>query len=265
MKTKQSKSLEIKKKESSNSFNQSQKSQQSIQESENYDITKTQEVNFQKIRTSLSQRFIIRGLIFWLLNYNKFKSDKKCLKWNQKFKKIQFLKRSLNNSFKLNFTIMQILVDKLKQQRYYLRQLHPIGKIQIDYDILQKDYYNYSQLAESKMQIILDSFQIDYIHRKNNIALGNIRFLFQTPQFPEFDYVFPGGKFKDLQFYDFDVFILENFKQENNLDDPILQFVKQNREQPSERAMILWLLVDVEQRKPYFNSQKKIKELSFII
>ncbi|CAD8111455.1 unnamed protein product [Paramecium primaurelia] len=128
-----------------------------------------------------------------------------------------------------------------------------IHKLNLDYEVLLDDFLKYFQLSNLQNDKIEQSLKEDYIYRKNNIALGNIRFVFKQKDGILVDFKQPIGKFEDQQFYDYVQFQTEFGKQLSQYES-IKSFNQHLTEPHSERTLILFLLADIELNKSIFKT-----------
>ncbi|CAD8071154.1 unnamed protein product [Paramecium primaurelia] len=128
-----------------------------------------------------------------------------------------------------------------------------IQKLNLDYKVLLDDFLKYFSLSNLQKDKIELSLKEDYIHRKNNIAFGNIRFVFKQKDGILVDFKLPIGKFEDQQFCDYVQFQTEFAKQLSQAES--IQSFNQHRTEPHcERTLILFLLADIELNKSIFKS-----------
>ncbi|CAD8119030.1 unnamed protein product [Paramecium primaurelia] len=134
---------------------------------------------------------------------------------------------------------------------FYLNSF--IHKLNLDYEVLLDDFLKYFQLSNLQNDKIEQSLKEDYIYRKNNIALGNIRFFFKQKDRILVDFQQPIGKFEDQQFYDYVQFQTEFGKQLSQYES-IKSFNQHLTEPHSERTLILFLLADIELNKSIYKT-----------
>ncbi|CAD8065647.1 unnamed protein product [Paramecium primaurelia] len=131
---------------------------------------------------------------------------------------------------------------------YLNETISKIDKLKFDYNLLLDDFLKYFLLSTRQVQKIKESLGDANIYMKNNIALGNIRFVFKKKDGELINYKFPLGNFSNMQFYDY-VQFLKDFAKQLPVTKSIQSFNEYTTEPHSERTMILYLLVDFELQK----------------
>ncbi|CAK69546.1 unnamed protein product (macronuclear) [Paramecium tetraurelia] len=136
---------------------------------------------------------------------------------------------------------------------YYLDNLIP--NLDLDYSMLLDDFLSYFSLSNIKKNFIELSMRDDNILRKNNIAFGNIRFVFKKKDGLFIDFKQPIGRFENIQFLDY-VQFQADFTQQVSSAEPIKYFNSYRSEPHSERTMILFLLADIYLNQSIFQHLK---------
>ncbi|CAD8175705.1 unnamed protein product [Paramecium octaurelia] len=103
----------------------------------------------------------------------------------------------------------------------YINKLIPF--LNLDYNMLLDDFLSYISLSSLQQQSIECSVTDDNVFRKNNIAIGNIRFVFKQKDGQLLNFKQPIGKFENKQFLDYVQFQAE-FAQQISSAEPIKSF-----------------------------------------
>ncbi|CAD8130131.1 unnamed protein product [Paramecium sonneborni] len=149
-------------------------------------------------------------------------------------------------------SITQVLLDDIineQHSNYFLifdhfRENNILNQLNLDYEILLDDFFKYFQLSNLQKDKIEQSVKEDYVLRKNNIAFGNIRFVFKQKDEQLIDFKYPIGRFENRQFCDYAQF-QDEFAQLLQNKDSFQKFIKSYSEPHGERTMILFLLADI--------------------
>ncbi|CAK74884.1 unnamed protein product (macronuclear) [Paramecium tetraurelia] len=128
-----------------------------------------------------------------------------------------------------------------------------IPYLKLDYKMLLDDFLLYFSLSGLQQKSIECYVTDDSFFRKNNIAIGNIRFVFKQKDGLLLDFKQPIGKFENKQFLDYSQFQAE-FAQQLSSVEPIKLFNSYLSEPHSERTIILLILADIYLNKSIFKN-----------
>ncbi|CAD8133200.1 unnamed protein product [Paramecium pentaurelia] len=161
----------------------------------------------------------------------------------------RYFSEKLNNQCLSQIEFYNYLIkDQLNETMVFDLLAQIIYKLNFDYNLLLDDFLKYFLLSTLQVQKIKESLGDTNIYMKNNIALGNIRFVFKKKGGELINFKFPIGNFSNIQFYDY-VQFLKDFAKQLPITKSIQSFNEFLIEPHSERTMILYLLVDFELKK----------------
>ncbi|CAD8146663.1 unnamed protein product [Paramecium octaurelia] len=166
----------------------------------------------------------------------------------------QYFQQKLQNQCYSQVVFHDVPSRDHKNEYMFVEYLNKIiADMNLDYNILLEDFITYFELFSFQKNNIEASLSDAYIFGKNNIAFGNIRFVFKQIDGQLIDFKQPIGKFQDKQFIDYIQF-QDDFAKQVQQAEPFLYFTQYLSEPHSERTLILFLLADIYLDKSIFEN-----------
>ncbi|CAD8069915.1 unnamed protein product [Paramecium primaurelia] len=147
----------------------------------------------------------------------------------------RFFSEKLNNQCLSQIEFYNYLIkDQLNETMVFDLLDQIIYKLNFYYNLLLDDFLKYFLLSTLQVQKIKESLGDTNIYMKNNIALGNIRFVFKKKDGELINFKFPIGNFSNIQFYDY-VQFLKDFAKQLPITKSIQSFNEFPTEPPPQR------------------------------